>query len=640
MKILLIGGSGLLGTELKKINHDLICPSHDDFDISTTSAGQFGNEYDIVINAAAVKDNRAIELSPLEAVKTNIIGAANIAMACYKSNTRYVYISTDYVYHGSRGNYMEGDPILPANIYAWTKLGGECSAKTVKNHLIIRTSFGPKQFDYKQAFTDKWTSKDYVEVIAPMIIEAALSPLTGVLNLGTERKTVYDYAKRLSDVKPVRLSETSFTTPYDTSMNLQKWMDYKSLKPLAKSHTNCRACGSDKLFKYLDLGLMPLANNLEFSSIRAKQADRFPLQIMYCQECSLSQLSVVIDPEKMYSYYTYRSGVNQPYKDHCRRMAKDTYKKYGPLPFHIDIAGNDGTLLMEFLKEAAGVYTPLNVDPASNLTAISEANGIPAKNNFWSSSLIPEIIEEYGQADLITATNVFAHVDNVKDFLLSCRDVLNDKGVLIIECPYIIDFIQNMEFDTTYFEHLSYMSIQPIHKICSEIGLKIIDVEKKHIHGGTIRITIAKSISLHVVRDSVIEFYNIENKFHSFQVYKGWENSVQETIKKFSFEILKMKKAGNKIACFAASAKGNTLLNACNLGTDIIDYIVDQTPEKIGKFSPGTGIPIVNLNELSNNPPDYVILLAWNFAEVIIPKIRKECSAKVIIPIPEFLIID
>ena len=645
MKVLLIGGSGLLGTELQKINRNLICPGHLKLDITSDIENEMLADFDVIINAAAFKDNRSIELDPRQAIEVNIMGAARLALACYENNTRYVYISTDYIYPGDRGNYHETDPILPANIYAWTKLGGETSARAVKNHLIIRTSFGPQKFEYAQAFTDKWTSKDYVEVIAPMIMEAAMSPLTGVLNLGTERKTLYDYASKLNNVKGVRLGNSSFTTPYDTSFNLQKWMDYKSNKPLAKPHTNCRVCGSDKLTKYLDLGLMPLANNLEFTSIRAKQADRFPLQILFCESCGLSQLSVVIDPEKMYSYYTYRSGVNAPYAKHCESMAIVVKEKYGVPRFQIDIAGNDGTLLKAFKSaldpEHQNPSEYLNVDPASNLTAISEANGIPALNAFWSQHVAFDIRQQHGHADLITATNVFAHVDNVDGFLAGCQLALSEDGIIIIECPYIIDFIENMEFDTTYFEHLSYMSIMPIHKLCSAMSLKIIEVEKQAIHGGTIRVTMAREFSKHQAQPSVIQF--LENEFQSsfndITIYKQWTANVNQTIKTFSLEVLKLKKAGNKIACFAASAKGNTLLNACNLSTDIIDYIVDQTPEKIGKYSPGTGIPIVNITELSKTPPDYVIILSWNFSEVIIPKIKKECNAKIIIPIPEFTIL-
>jgi len=646
MKILLFGGSGLLGTELRKLNHNFLAPTHTNQDlVSFLELDLYIDRIkpDIVINCAAIKDNRKIEQDPADAIATNIIGAGNLAIVCSKQNIRYVYISTDYIYEGSRGNYLESDHILPCNLYAWTKLGGEASAKCVKNHLIIRTSFGKSEFDYKEAFTDKWTSKDYVDVIAPMILEAALSPLTGVLNIGTERKTIYDHATaRNTDIKPVKLSESSHSTPYDTSLNLQKWMDYKSINPIAKPHKYCRVCNSDQLIKYLDLGLMPLANNLEFTSKRAKEQDRFPLQVMFCNECSLSQLSVVIDPGKMFSYYTYRSSINAPYVTHCREMAKGLKAKYNLSKdsFMIDIAGNDGALLNEF-RDELGIKV-LNIDPASNLASISESKGIESIADFWGVDLASKLIKSYGNADLITATNVFAHVDNVKDFIISVKHVLKQKGILVLEFPYLVDFIDNREFDTVYYEHLSYVSILPLNRLCIELDMKIISVEKQQIHGGSVRVIIAKEASELNVDNSVFEFIDKENKagYSNIDRYKPWSNVIKASIKEFTEKILSLKVMGNKIAAFAASAKGNTLLNSAGINTDIIDYIVDQTPEKIGKFSPGTGIPIVGIHELTKRPPDYLIILSWNFADEIMKKAKEYgFVGKFIVPIPKFEII-
>lgn len=387
MKILLFGASGCLGTELKKINSDIICPTREEcniIDYNEVYDTIIKYSPDVIIHAAAVTDNRMVEKHPMDAIHVNVIGTANIAMECINRNIRLVYLSTDYLYKGNRGNYLEEDEILPFNLYSWTKLGGECSVKGVPNHLIIRTSFGKNTFDYKEAFTDKWSSKDYVDVIAPMIYEASLSPLTGVLNMGTERKTLHSHAiERSPDVKPVKIADTNYFTPYDTSLNLQKWMNYKTSSSIAHPHTECRVCGSSNLSKYLDLGLMPLANNLEFTAQLAKNKERFPLQVMFCKDCGLSQLSVVINPEKMFSYYTYRSSVNKGYVDHCKTMALDMSAKgyVGKSSFHIDIAGNDGTLLKVF-KDVLG-HRVLNIDPASNLTAISEAIDIPCITDFW-----------------------------------------------------------------------------------------------------------------------------------------------------------------------------------------------------------------------------------------------------------------
>lgn len=646
MKVILLGGSGLLGTHLRLINTEMICPSSTVADINDTyNIAEYIAKInpDIVINAAAIIDNRVIEKTPQKAIKTNILGAANVAMACIENNIRYVYISTDYIYRGDNGNYKETDPIYPFNFYAWTKLGGECSARGVANHLIIRTSFGSDKFSYKQAFIDKWSSKDYVDQIAPLIYEAALSPLTGVLNLGTERKTLHDYASRRNqDVMPVKLSETNFFTPYDTSLNLQKWMDYKADNPTAKPNTSCRACGSFDLTKYLDLGLMPLANNLEYTSLRAKEKERFPLQVMFCEKCALSQLSVVIDPAKMFSNYVYRSSVNGGYVKHARKMAQDLKQRFSLTSdsFMIDIAGNDGALLKEF-KDEIGIHV-LNVDPAENLAAIAEAHGIPTIADFWGIHLIGDKIE-HNSIDLITATNVFAHVDGIADFLVAARAALKLHGILVIECPYIIDFIENFEFDTVYFEHLSYVSVTPINRICQILDMKLISVEKQAIHGGTIRMTIAHKESGHITGESVENFLTDEsyNGFTQIDRYKKWSKEVHKVISNFGQQLLALKKEGYNISGIAGSAKGNTLLNAAGINTDVMDYIVDDTPEKIGKFSPGTGIPIISMQNLSKRPCDYLVILSWNFTEDLMKR-AKDCGfkGKFIVGVPEWVIID
>ncbi len=657
MKIVLLGGHGTLGKELKKLNPDIICPTHSEVHIENEKeVSNFIKQHnpEIVINSAAILDNRVLETEPIKAICTNIIGAANVANACIEANIRLIYISTDYLYKGDRGNYLETDEILPFNFYAWSKLGGECSTRGVKNHLIIRTSFGKSDFSYNQAFTDKWSSKDYVDRIAPLVYEASLSPITGVLNIGTERKTLFAYAKeRNAHVKPVRLADTNFFTPYDTSLNLQKWINYKSEKSIAKSHVNCRVCGSNNLVKYLDLGLMPLANNLEITSLRAKDKQRFPLQLMFCEDCGLSQLSVVIDPVEMFKYYTYESSVNAGYVQHCFDMARSLQAKYlkheTDYFFHIDIAGNDGTLLKQALKvhknvyEEHGKYRVLNVDPATNLTAVAEQNGIESVADFWSLKLSERIEQSHGKADLITATNVFAHVDDVKGFIEAAKHSLKPDGVLVLEFPYLVDFIEGVEFDTIYFEHLSYFSVLPLNRLCHLTGMKITNVEKQKIHGGTIRVTISNQNSIHKVEDAVFTFVINENEqgFNSIKRYNQWSESVRSVINSFSKNIVELKKQGHKIAAFAASAKGNTLLNSAGVNTDLIDYIADETPSKISKFSPGTGIQIVNKQELLKEPPDYLVILSWNFKEEIIAKVRKlGFKGKFIIPIPKFEIID
>lgn len=230
MRILVFGGSGTLGTALQKLDDSIVCPNKTDFNIM--HRGDIHTAFylfrpDLVINCAAIIDDRTINEDPSDAIAVNIVGSGHIARECLHFECRYVYISTDYVYPGDKGNYKESDHIYPCNKYAWSKLGGECSAMMLDNSLIIRTSFGKEIFEYSQAFIDKWTSKDYVDVIAPMILEASKSDLTGILNIGTERKTLYDYASQRNKFEPITIKKSGIKTPKDTSLNLERWNKFK-----------------------------------------------------------------------------------------------------------------------------------------------------------------------------------------------------------------------------------------------------------------------------------------------------------------------------------------------------------------------------------------------------------------------------
>lgn len=404
-----------------------------------------------------------------------------------------------------------------------------------------------------------------------------------------------------------------------------------------KEHKNCRVCGSDKLTPYLDLGLMPLSNNLAESTLDKIHLQKYPLKVLFCEQCGLSQLSIVIPPEELFSNYVYRSSIAKGYVDHCRKMAKSLKEKHNLTEdsLHVDIAGNDGALLKEFRDEIG--LRVINVDPAKNLAAICEALGIETRTEFWGKRVAKGIEITEGKADLITATNVFAHVDDVKEFIEAAKQLLKHTGVLVLEFPYLIDFIENKEFDTVYFEHLSYFSIYPLTLLCEKVGLTVMNVEKQDIHGGSVRVTIGHGKQ----NDSVFNFvmdervhYSDIKKYHEFAV------DVALTINNFRNGIHSLS-PNNKIAGFAASAKGNTLLNSAMITVGSINYLVDETPEKIGKYSPGTRIPIIGISDMMKSPPDYLVVLSWNFAKEIIEKVKRiGYLGKFIIPIPEFKIID
>jgi hypothetical protein len=395
----------------------------------------------------------------------------------------------------------------------------------------------------------------------------------------------------------------------------------------AKQHIVCRVCGSTRLRQYIDLGRLPLSNHFELTRAAACASERYPLQVLFCEDCYLSQLS----------------GVSRGYITHCQQMALDLQERFALTTdsFQVDIAGNDGTLLKQF-RQAIGLKV-LNVDPAANLTDVSNVAGIEALAEFWSMDISKQIVQTHGRADLITATNVFAHVDNVSEFMRAALNLLKPTGLLVLEFPYLIDLVARAEFDTIYFEHLSYFSLLPLHLLCLRTGMRIIDVEKQAIHGGSLRVTLAPNGSPWPTSTRVAALLESEKALGICKLawYVDYAEQVQDKVAAFARQLIDLKAADKSIAAFAASAKGNVLLNCANLGPDIIEYIVDETPEKIGRYSPGLGIPIVHRQTLLTQPPDVLVILSWNFAEEIRAKLAPIYHGAYIVPtdvaLPEVL---
>lgn len=392
-----------------------------------------------------------------------------------------------------------------------------------------------------------------------------------------------------------------------------------------KHHTNCRVCGGS-LTKYLDLGMLPLSNNLGESPEDTIHDQKYPLQVMLCEGCGLSQLSIVIPPDVLFSHYVYRSSISEGYVNHCREMAVYLKEAYwlNEDSFIIDIAGNDCALLSQF-RDVIGCQV-VNIDPAENLKPICDTKGIYMLCEFWSSNVAKKF---YRQADIITATNVFAHVDDVADFINAAKIALKPNGKLILEFPYLIDFIENKEFDTVYFEHLSYFSIGPLRILVNAHGLEILNVTMQDIHGGSVRVIIGNGVSDNTVGDYLVR----ELKYKNIGVYNEFAKDVKLTIAEFAYKVSLLE----NVAGFAASAKGNTLLNCACVK---LKYIIDQTPEKIGKYSPGIRTQIVSTDIIPYDEPDYLVILSWNFADEIMEKCRSfGYTGKFIIPIPTFKIV-
>lgn len=405
----------------------------------------------------------------------------------------------------------------------------------------------------------------------------------------------------------------------------------------------CRSCKGSNLIPYLDLGITPLANGLIKPENISKNEPKFPLVVCYCKDCSLSQLSVVVDPEILFRDYFYMSSISNTFKTHCNTISSDLIDtiKLDQNDLVVDIASNDGCLLQEFKKRQ---IKTLGVEPAVNLAKLANSSGIETLNHFWDDETAKKIAKEYGGAKVITAFNVFAHVDDVHGFVQNIKLALKDDGVFVIEVPYLIDFLEKHEFDTVYHEHLSYFLLKPLQHILEQNGMKIIKVKKYSIHGGTIEVRAVKNndYAKNIV-SNVDDFIIVEKNlgFYDVAQYLNFANEVKNMKKNLNELISDLRQKGKKIAGFAASAKGNTLLNYCSIDANSIQYIVDETPTKQGLLTPGSHIPIVPMSGLENNPPDYLLILAWNFIEEIMTKTKqfKEKGGKYIIPIPKIQIV-
>ena len=405
-----------------------------------------------------------------------------------------------------------------------------------------------------------------------------------------------------------------------------------------KAHTNCRVCKTKLTHRFLKLGPIPLANSFVKSEQLDKLEDFYPLDVYFCEACGLVQLGHVVPPEVMFRNYIYVSGTSATIPAHFANLAKEAVERFSldKDSLVVDIGGNDGTLLRGFKNLNVRV---LNVEPATNIAKIAESSGIETFNEFWNKATALKIANEKGKAKLIIGTNVFAHVDDWDGFIEGVTILLDNNGVFIIEAPYLVDLLEKTEFDTIYHEHLSYLAIRPMVTLFKRCGMEVSDVKRTSIHGGSIRLYIKKSGSNIQTTGSVNELLSLEKKLKldSLDTYLEFAANV-ETLKQKLVDLLKgLKSKGKRIAGYGAPAKGNTLLNYYKIGTDLLDYIVDKNPLKQGLYTPGMHIPTFDAGKILEDMPDYLLILAWNFADEIMAQQHafKEKGGKFIIPLPQ-----
>ena len=402
--------------------------------------------------------------------------------------------------------------------------------------------------------------------------------------------------------------------------------------------TACRVCMQNTLKKVLTLGPTPLANAF-LTEQQINIGEKFyPLDVYFCTNCHFLQLGHVVSPLLLFQNYVYVSSTSKVFIKHFEQYAERVYKrlKLNAGSLVIDIGSNDGILLKPFKKLGTKV---LGIEPAENIAEIARAEGIDTISEYFSKKLAHFVVKKYGKADAITANNVFAHIDDLDEVIEGLKILLKDNGVFVMEAPYLIDFLQKRYFDLVYHEHLSYWSVDALQTLFKRFNMTVFFVEKVAVHGGSIRVFVKKEEGQFTVDKSVKQFLLKEGemKLKDITTYLDYAQKVYENKVKLLLLLEKLKSEGKTIAAYGAPAKGNTLLNFFGIGTETLDFVVDDSKFKQGLFTPGKHIPVVSSEQIYQKKPDYILILAWNFADSIMKihdKYKNE-GGRFIIPVPK-----
>lgn len=380
----------------------------------------------------------------------------------------------------------------------------------------------------------------------------------------------------------------------------------------------CHLCGSKELTKVLDLGFHPLADFFMKESQLEEPERRYPLAVLLCKDCGHGMNSFVVPAEVRYQEndYSYDSGNSkisvQHFIDMAREVAQRTGAKKGDLV--VDIGSNIGTLLSAFKNLGLEVQ---GVDPAHNIAKLAEKNGIPTINDFFNNSSSEKILQR-GKAKVITITNAFNHISPLDEFMKCVVSVLDKDGTFVIELPYFLEIIRKKHFDVIYLEHVSYIAIKPLVPYFKKFGLSITHIEENDYMSGSIRIFVGYGKESELVAKQI----NLEeeNGLYSTEIWNKFSESVRACKINLLRELVHARSSGGKIVAIGAAAKGNTLLNYCGIDTTLIDFATDASPLKIGKYTPGSHIPILS-DDAINEHTTHALILAWNIADFLKEKI-------------------
>lgn len=397
-------------------------------------------------------------------------------------------------------------------------------------------------------------------------------------------------------------------------------------------HTACRACGNETLIPVLDLGHQPPANS--FRSMTEEHDGFAPLSVLYCERCRLGQLSVVVDPKILYSGYPYVTSPGKTMRDHIKTIYQDIRREQGnalnDMGKVFEIGSNDGTLLSQFREH--GAVDVVGMEPAQNLSDLANAKGIRTINKFFCKDTIVHTAGLIGVPDVILARHVFCHVDDWHDFI-DALELISKKDTLVcIEVPYAADTISRREFDQCYHEHLSYLSIHSIEALLENSEFHLHKVVRYPIHGGSIILMLRRNDWEGDLDPSIAEFLDSEETSITADTWTDLAVHSSNNMDHLYCVLEDMHHLGKTVAGFGASAKSTVWINASRIGR-FLSFIADETPQKQGKFSPGSEIPILPESELVKRNPDFVLLFAWNFKDEVMAK-YPQFKGRWLVPVP------
>lgn len=401
----------------------------------------------------------------------------------------------------------------------------------------------------------------------------------------------------------------------------------------------CRFCGTSLHRTFVDLGLSPLCETYPAASDFHRGEVYYPLHVYVCEKCFLVQLEEYESAESIFTDYAYFSSYSDSWLKHSENYCNKVKSRFGlnEESFVVEVASNDGYLLQYFVRQGVPV---LGIEPAANVAKVAVEKGVPTLVRFFGTELANELTADGRSADLVLGNNVLAQVPDLNDFVEGLKILLKPDGVLTLEFPHLLKLIELNEFDTIYHEHFSYFSMLTTVRIMEAHGLKVFDVDELKSHGGSLRVyACRRECSKHVLQPSVAKVLSAEQivGLSSPEGYETFARQVRATKLALVEFLLTAAKQGKSVAGYGAPGKSATLLHYCGIGKDLIEYTVDRSPYKQGRFLPGNHIPIFHPDRIRQTQPDYVVILPWNLKDEIMEQLRfiQDWGGRFVVPIPK-----